>query len=342
LIIAHVNTLNGEAHIAALEQALAIYDSESEEARNLRAHIQTDRALAGRKLNRLVSPYQPSRVKLYQILDGPKRIRGAGIHVQINQKKTARLLLDTGASGISLSPQIAEKAGLEMLHVDSTDAKGIGDEKPQESHRYIASEIRAGDVIFADVPVSIFSSARSPDFDGLIGADVFQRFLMTIDFPGLEIALDPRPGGLKQEDQPADAADTLPAGFHRAFRFGDHLALFTSANRRQPRLFLIDSGASSNLIDSGFARESTSVGGVGGVTIRGVQGKVNDAAIANHVSLLFAGFQQNNAAMYAFDFDKLNDSMGVGLAGILGYPVLSQLRVSIDYREGVVRFEKAR
>lgn len=343
LMIAHANTLTGVAHITALEQVLAIYDPASEEARNLRAHIDTDRSLGDRKLSRLTSPYQAWRIKMYAVYDGPKRVRGLGIHVQVNHKQTVRLLLDTGASGLSLSPKTAEHAGLEMLHVEPTEAKGIGDEQPQESQRYIAAEIRAGDVVFADVPVSIFRSARTADFDGLIGADVFQRFLVTIDFPKLEMSLDPRPAGPPQtEDQPEDASDTPPAGFHRAFRFGNHLAVFTSVNRGQPRLFLIDSGAATNLVDTGVARESTSVYRDGRLAVRGIQGKVNDASIANHVSLVFAGFQQDNSAVVTFNFDKMNDSFGVGLGGILGFAVLGQLRLSIDYRDGVVRFEKAR
>ena len=343
LMLAHANTLTGAAHIAALEQVLAIYDPASEEARNLRSHIQTDRALGDRKLRRLVSPYQASRIKMYWIYDGPKRIIGASIHVQINQKQTVRLLLDTGASGINLSPKTAEKAGLGMLQVETTEAKGVGDEEPQELQRYIASEVRAGDVIFADVPVSIFRSARTADYDGLIGADVFQRFLITIDLPNLEMSLEPRPHPAPESaNEPEDASDTPPAGFHRAFRFGNHLALFTSVNRSQPRLFLLDSGASSNLVDSGIAHEVASVYKDERLKIRGIQGKVNDTAIATHVSLVFAGFQQDNSALYTFNFDKMNDSMGVGLGGILGLPVLGQLRLSIDYRDGVVRFEKAR
>jgi len=39
-------------------------------------------------------------------------------------------------------------------------------------------------------------------------------------------------------------------------------------------------------------------------------------------------------------FDKMNDSRGVGIAGILGLPVLEHLKLTIDYRSGTVRFEK--
>lgn len=342
LMLFHANTLSGAQHIAALQEVLAIYDPASEDARNLRVHIQADRALGDRKLRRLVSPYQSSRIKMLWLYNGPKQIRGAGIRVQINGKQHVTLLLDTGASGIALSPKTAEKAGLEPLGTESTEAKGIGDEQPQESQRYIASEIRAGDVAFADFPVSIFRAARSSDFDGLIGADVFQRFVMTIDFPKLEIQLEPRPSRSQSTDEPEDAPATPPAGFSRMLRFGNHLAIFTSVNDAKPRLFLIDSGSSSNLIDTGFARETSHVYKDDRIRVQGLQGKVKDTSIANKVSLVFAGFKQDNSDVITFDFDKVSEGLGVGLSGILGLPVVSQLRVSIDYTDGIARFERGR
>ena len=44
-------------------------------------------------------------------------------------------------------------------------------------------------------------------FDGLIGADVFQRFLVGIDFVKMELALDPRP-----KTEPASGDDPEDAG----------------------------------------------------------------------------------------------------------------------------------
>jgi hypothetical protein len=169
-MIAHANTLKGPEHIAALQEALAILDPDSEEARRLRAHIADDRAAGARKLRLLMSPYETSKIKLNLILDGPKKARGVGLRVQFNQRQAARLMLDTGASGISVSPKFVERAGLEMLGNESADAKGIGDQQAQSSLRHIASQVGIGDIAFADYPISVFRSAKSPDFDGLIGA----------------------------------------------------------------------------------------------------------------------------------------------------------------------------
>jgi hypothetical protein len=73
--------------------------------------------------------------------------------------------------------------------------------------------------------------------------------------------------------------------------------------------------------------------------VKGIQGKVNETSRASRITLLFAGFRQENSDLIAMNFDKISDSMGVGLAGILGLPVLEHLKLTIDYRSGTVRFE---
>ncbi|MGD0436910.1 MAG: aspartyl protease family protein [Bryobacteraceae bacterium] len=340
LRLAHANTLKGAEHIAELERVLAIYDPQSEEAHNLRAHIAADRAAGDRVLRRLTNSPQNARIKLFWIFDGPKRKRGLGMRVQLNGRHSVTLLLDTGASGISVSPKTAEKAGLEILTEESSEVKGIGDERPQASLRYLAAEVRVGDIVFADYPVSVFQSARTADFDGLIGADVFQHYLVGIDFLNTDLSLDARSNDQQAaSDEPQDPIAPLP-GFTQTYRLGDHLNVFTSANDGPPELFLIDSGSSSNLIDTEFARASTSVYRDDRTVIKGVQGKVDHASRALRITLLFAGFRQENTDLIAMSFDKMNDSRGVGIAGILGLPVLEHLKLTIDYRSGTVRFEK--
>jgi hypothetical protein len=265
-----------------------------------------------------------------------------GLRVRFNERATATLLLDTGASGLSLSPKVAEKAGLEVLGRDSGEAKGIGDERSQDSLEYLAPVIEIGDVTFANYPVSVFRSAQTQDFDGLIGADVFRRFLVGIDFVNVELTLDPLPKAEPPESELEDAGNEPEPGFHRAFRFGSHLTLYTAVNERPQKLFLIDSGSSVNLIDEGVAREAATVDGDDRIVVKGLQGRVNNTSRAHHVSLVFAGLRHDNPDLIAFSFKKLSDDEGVGIAGILGMPVLIHLKLSIDYRNGTVRLEPKR
>jgi Aspartyl protease len=208
----------------------------------------------------------------------------------------------------------------------------------------LASEVRAGDVIFADYPVSVFRNAQSADFDGLIGADAFARFLVKIDFPKMELSLEPRQRNVEigNDTGPVDAGNPAP-GFSRVYRFGDHLAVPTTIEGGRPgvhsALFLLDSGSSANLIDTETARESTSGSADSRIVVKGIQGNVDKTSLATHVSLIFAGFRHENPGLIAISLEKMSDSMGVGFGGILGMPVLANLSVTIDYRDGTVKME---
>lgn len=264
------------------------------------------------------------------------------MRVRFNQQETVTLLLDTGASGISLSPKAAERAGLAILGSEANEAKGFGDDRAQEEYNYVASEVRIGEIQFADYPVSVFRSAKSPDYDGLIGADVFRRFLVTIDFPRLELMAEPLSGGGKlEEDEPADAGPPAE-GFYRIFRFGNHLAVPAVINKGAVHLFLLDSGSTANLVDTAIARESSGVYRDERTRVKGIQGEVKQVSRADNVTLTFAGFRQENPTLIAISLEKLGDGMGVGFGGVLGMPVLGQLRVSLNYADGTARFEYRR
>jgi predicted aspartyl protease len=260
--------------------------------------------------------------------------------VQLNGKQNVRLLLDTGASGIALSPKVAERVPLRAISSESSETKGVGDGKAESTVAYLASEVRAGDITFADYPIQVFRSAQSPDYDGLIGADVFQRFIVKIDFVHQVMSLDTRAQAAPDDsDDPVDRSDGPPPGFVHVFRFGNHLGLPTSINVSSGALFMIDSGSSLNLIDTESAKQFTHTAENSSVTIHGVQGKVNKVSIADRVTLTFAGLRQENPNLLAINLDRLSDDMGVQFAGVLGMPVLFQLSLTIDYREGTVRFE---
>jgi tetratricopeptide (TPR) repeat protein len=339
LALAHANSLAGDDHISALEKVLAGLDPTSDAAVALRAHIANDRAVGDKKIRRLASPYEAYNISLLVIQNEPHRRRGLGVQVKFNQKHSAKLLLDTGASGIAVSTKFAEHAGLEKLGGGGV-AHGIGDRKAEASFRYLAAEISAGKVVFERYPISAFKSAKDQDADGLIGADVFSRFLVAIDFESLEMTLTPRatqPGD--SGDDHSDDADTMPAGFHRVYRFGNHLAVPTTINEKETKLFLIDSGSTVNIIDEQVARDVTKVHKDSGSALRGIQGKVDGVSRADDVMLVFAGFRQMNPDLMTINLESMSDSMGVGFGGILGMPVLANLKLSIDYANGAVKMD---
>lgn len=44
--------------------------------------------------------------------------------------------------------------------------------------------------------------------------------------------------------------------------------------------------------------------------------------------------------MLAISLDEMEDSMGVGVAGVLGMPALSNLKLTLDYQDGTARLER--
>lgn len=322
--------------MATLERVVALYDPETREARNLRAHIASDKAAGERRLRQLASAYQHYDLKLLDLMNDPKTRRGVGLTVEINQKKV-KLLLDTGASGIAVSPKSAKKAGLEGLGEETSEARGVGDKPAGDSYSLLATEVKIGELKLANVPIQAFAGVSEGGADGLIGADVFRSFLVGIDFVHDRLSLDPFTE--LPPDHWGDAPDIPAPGFTRAMRLGNHLSLLTSVNNSEGHLFLIDSGSTQSLIDTNAARETTKTYGDDRTHLRGIQGAVQKVSRADTATLIFAGFRQENSGLIAFDMTKVGDSMGVGLAGILGMPVLSQLKLTIDYREGSVLLE---
>lgn len=342
LMLDHADSLKGEEKIHALEQILALYDPSTRQARSLRSRIAILRSLGDKTIGHLASPYAPSQIKLSPIQSGLNNKRGVGLKVQFNGKETVTLLLDTGASGISLAPAMIQKVGLQAYGDESFEIRGIG-EQQVSGREYLASRIKIGPVEFENYPVTVFQTAKDSDADGLIGADVFREFIVSIDFTSQQMSLAPRPNYQPGQPQSFTEASASPAaGFSRVYRFGDHIVLPTSVNGDKPSLFLLDSGASSSLIDTNLARQTTDVSRDQLTTVRGVQGKTADASRARFVNLHFANFQQNNSQLLAIDLENVSESMGVAIQGVLGMPILSQLKITIDYFDGSVRFDYPR
>jgi len=139
----------------------------------------------------------------------------------------------------------------------------------------------------------------------------------TIDFRGMRLLLETYPEEPDAEGEGADAAASLPPGFFRFLRFGNHITVHTSD----------------------VAKESTKVRADSYTALRGIQGRVDKVSRASQVSLVFAGFRQDNSNLLAASLESLGDAGGVGIAGILGMPVLRQMKLTLDYRNGAVRFE---
>jgi predicted aspartyl protease len=302
---------------------------------------------------------QEAKVPMVAVMDGPSRFVSWGLDVQFNGKRR-RLEIDTGASGILISRAAAMFMGI--TRDDQTETGGIGDRgRVKTSIAHVAS-IKIGGVEFTNCPVEILEKWSVLDSDGLIGGDVFARSELTLDFPKHELRIAPLPPRQDENPEPAGldtAGDDVEPQFHdpyiapgmekwmRIYRSGHDLLMPTGIvdTKRvkeegawKDKLFLLDTGADSNLISPAAAREVTKVGG-SDMEIHGISGSVNKVYDAGKFTLVFAQLRLDSPAMTAIDTTSISHGAGVEVSGLIGAPALFQVVMHIDYRDNLVMFE---
>ena len=312
-----------------------LYTDHMQEAQETGSEMKKE--LGGRPAFELEGPRQETTLPLIDLHDGP-RVRGLGLRVSIGGKPL-NVLLDTGATGLLLSQKAIDKAGLE--HVGSFDVHGIGDKGARNAFLAVAESCAIANLVFKNCVVAGAESKKnvSDEYDGLLSTSLFADYLITIDFQRHTLHLlpmperPPNPQGYNREPMPSEA------GFTPAFRFGGHMYVTTTVNGRVTGLFLLDTGAGINNVDSTFARQATKIHGEDYLRIHGVSGNVNSVFEADKGELQFARFRQNNIGLIAFDLNNSSEHTDIRMDGILGLPLLSMFRLSLDYRNALVNFD---
>ena len=375
------STLRRSEQIRELEQYLSHATNDDEKTRyalERRLELLKARQEQPSRSCRLVTTAQNTETRLERMLIDPTHLHGYGLRVAVNQQ-TARLLFDTGASGLLINRRMAEKAGVKPLVQNRME--GIGDKGPMNGYVGYADSIKVGGLEFQNCLVEVSEKRSVVEDDGLIGADVFSQFLVTIDFPNEKLLLselpkrpdeqaaksvtldtgdpdDPSSGPEDREAEQSSKTETKPASapppnsgpkdryvapemqsYTPIFRFGHELLIPTKIGNTSTKLFLIDTGSFTNLISSSAAAEVTKVRGEDRVQVRGVSGNVKDVKSADKVTIQFGHFKQENHDLISFDLAPISRSTGTEVSGILGFAMLRMLSVKIDYRDGLVDFD---
>lgn len=377
-------TLRRSDQIRELKEYLAQATNDDEKVHyGLQRELELLEAREGQSSScRLVSNVQHTETPMERMLIDPTHLHGYGLHVTVNGQ-TARLLLDTGASGLLINKRMAERAGVKP--VVETRMSGIGDKGPMAGYVGYADSIKVGGLEFHNCLIRVSEKRSIVDDDGLIGADVFGHFLVTLDFPNEKLLLSELP---KRPDEQESKSVTLDTGeaddpstgaedreaeksansndektsstaqaaaknlgpkdryiapemqsYTSIFRFGHELLIPTKIGNTAPKLFLIDTGAFSNLISSTAAKEVTKVRNDAPIRVHGVSGAVKDVKSADKVTIQFGHFRQENDDLISFDLTSLSRDTGTEVSGILGFVMLRMLTVKIDYRDGLVDFD---
>lgn len=295
--------------------------------------------LNGRKIFEIEGGRQETTLPLVPLMESANRVRGVGLDISIQGSRPLRLLLDTGASGILVKQSTVDKVGLN--HLGSFEARGIGDKGARSAFVAVAETCRIGTLKYQ---TCVFQALEGKgrvagDEDGLIGADFFRDYLIHIDFQKRQLHLTPLPERSASPQGYDRVVAPEEAGFTPVLCFGDHLFVLTKVNGKNWGLFLLDTGSSISNLDSTFARLSTKIYGNDYLHVTGVSGSVKSVFEADKAELQFAHFRQHNLGLVAFDLNNSPEHQDFRMAGILGIPVLSMFRLTIDYRNGLVNFD---
>lgn len=195
-----IRSLEPTEQVAYLENHLSRESQAgAEEQAKERTYLETLKAqLKGPSHNcRLATvPDSPEADLLTLNQERPNQIRGYGLAAVLNGQES-KLLLDTGAHGITIDRKIAQRAGLTKLS-DMT-VGGFGDQRKSNGYISIANSVRIGVLHFQNCPVVVVDKRSVLGEDGFIGADVFQEFLIDLDFPAKKLRLGKLPHRLEED-----------------------------------------------------------------------------------------------------------------------------------------------
>ena len=203
------STLRRADQIRELEEYLARATNDDAKTRDWLAHrleLLKARQEQPSRGCRLASSAQHAETRLERLMIDPTHLHGYGLRVDVNGQ-SARLLLDTGASGLLINKRMAEKAGVKPLV--QTKMEGIGDKGPMNGYVGYATSVKVGGLEFLNCLVEVSEKRSVVEDDGLVGADVFSHFLVTIDFPNEKLLLNELP---KRPDEQQAKTVTLDTG----------------------------------------------------------------------------------------------------------------------------------
>lgn len=315
----------------------------------------------------VVSSQQSSAIPMRALRDGPNADVAWGLNVFF-EGNSRRLEIDTGAHGLLITHATA--TALHLAPDEHLSAGGIGDNGRVGSTISKVHSIKVGDIEFQDCDVEVLDNDklevmgddnqlhyvnRLGSLDGLIGGDVFQDFLLTLDFPGHTMKLDPLPAvpgaaaqGPALTTIPGAANDAPPMNrfvddsmktWTKVYSVGSDLIVPVHLNGGTTKLFLVDTGAGLDSISPDAAREVGHLSSSSNVNVFGISGKVKNTYTTGSIQLDFAGLRkQLGGGMTAFDTTNFSRSTGIEISGFLGAPTLQQLTLKIDYRDKLVDF----
>ena len=282
-----------------------------------------------------------------------KMYPGVGLDARLNGH-SARLLVETSSNRIVLNQKTAQEAGVQQIV--RTEMEGAGDENPPESYTGFVESIRIGEVELKGCYVTVIEDASPDNYlgdrEGAIGVGIFASFLVDLDLPHSTLwltELPPYPQG-SVENAEVRGNGTDRAEVHDryiAVEMADWIALYRSnqllllpvyVNEAKAKLFGISLGSSVSVISGEVASEVSTVKSDPLARVRGLNGEVKNGRKTGDLKLRFAGLEFEKRVLPVVDMSLYSEN-NFEVAGLLGFPLLSDFEIRIDYRDGLISFD---
>ncbi|WP_202214461.1 aspartyl protease family protein [Methylacidimicrobium sp. AP8] len=267
---------------------------------------------------------------------GPDEIRlswvGSGwrpvIPALVDGKREADFLVDTGASCVVLDRRLADRIGLAA--VGSARLLGAGARSTGGKLCRLPS-LRLGGTEVRDIPVAVVDLRRAgkaeETFQGILGSEFLQHFVVTLDYPGRRLCLQ------KAGTSSPSAAGRLVADVPLRLTPGGLVVVPIEVASRERLLVFLDTGAA----ETALALSRRAAGRLGLTPLRrgeryfGVGGGYRASPILLR-DLRFAGFSARNVPGLIAPFPaQIEEGEGIPLGGFLGSEFCRPFRVTIDF-----------
>ncbi|WP_254412793.1 aspartyl protease family protein [Dyadobacter diqingensis] len=268
------------------------------------------------------------------------------VYARINDVDSLRFILDTGVSSIIITdPHILKPDKLRLTR--KVNLSGAGEGKSVAAHvaidnRFAMGRLRANhqNIVVIEQDFLRLSEYVGVPVHGIFGYDIFNNFVVTIDFSRRELLLTQN-GNYKYKPSKGDKhpiviEDTKP--------FTDAVTLFADG-REKPIRVLIDTGAGHALLLNNTPKETYRLPEkvIRAQLGRGLNGVIN-GNLARVDRMKLGRFELDNIVASFPDSTGFSAKMGANVErqGNIGCELLRRFKVTMNYHEGYMVLKPVR
>lgn len=251
------------------------------------------------------------------------------ITATLNGKGPFRFLVDTGASHHVMKPEAAQALGLKVTGGGEIDA---GERGTVSAGLVEVTEVRVGDFTLERQQFFVTPFPPSYPFEGFLGAELFKRFTVRIDFRHSMITLI-RPGAFRYQGAGTSLSLKFQGGLipQVKARVDDDTGWFKFDTGYNGSVALFGDFIERHKLLLKYAPQKSSSGG------RTLTGEVGDSPVARIRSFKLGGLTLDNVE--AFFFLEKGGSNSA-FSGAIGAALLKRFNVIIDYKGQRVILER--